>query len=31
MFKGIKDVREQLKMFKNLQSQLGDIDMKNPE
>ena len=31
MFKGIKDVREQLKIFKNLQSQLGDIDMKNPE
>ena len=31
MFKGIKDVREQLKMFKNLQSQLGNIDMNNPE
>lgn len=31
MFKGIKEVRDQLKMFKNLQSQLGDVDMNNPE
>lgn len=31
MFKGIKDIREQLKMFKNLQSQLGDFDINNPE
>jgi dUTP pyrophosphatase len=31
MFKGIKEIREQLKTFKDLQSQLGDIDINNPE
>jgi dUTP pyrophosphatase len=31
MFKGIKEIREQLKSIKDLQSHLGEIDMNNPE
>jgi dUTP pyrophosphatase len=31
MFKGIKEIREQLKTIKDLQSHLGEIDMNNPE
>lgn len=31
MFKGIKEIREQLKSIKDLQYHLGEIDMNNPE